>query len=103
VRVRTLTYKEDQLDYIISDEANLTNHRIFALDTNLGSSTLHLTDAPKPPLQIIKISITFCEDSPPNTFVWNMFFDGASSKEGAGAGVVFVSPTQKTISLSYKL
>jgi ribonuclease HI len=32
-----------------------------------------------------------------------MFFDGASSSEGAGAGVVFVSPAQETISLSYKL
>jgi ribonuclease HI len=32
-----------------------------------------------------------------------MFFDGASSKEGAGAGVVFISPTQEIISLSYKL
>jgi ribonuclease HI len=32
-----------------------------------------------------------------------MFFDGASSSEGVGAGVVFVSPCQETISLSYKL
>jgi ribonuclease HI len=32
-----------------------------------------------------------------------MFFDGASSREGAGDGVVFVSPTQETISLSYKM
>jgi ribonuclease HI len=32
-----------------------------------------------------------------------MFFDGASSREGAGARVVFVSPAQETISLSYKL
>jgi ribonuclease HI len=32
-----------------------------------------------------------------------MFFDGASSREGAGAGVVFVSPAQETIPLSYKL
>ena len=32
-----------------------------------------------------------------------MFFDGACSREGTGAGVVFVSPTQETISLSYKL
>jgi ribonuclease HI len=32
-----------------------------------------------------------------------MFFDGASSREGAGAGVFFVSPCQETISLSYKL
>jgi ribonuclease HI len=32
-----------------------------------------------------------------------MFFDGASSKEGGGARVVFVSPAEETISLSYKL
>jgi ribonuclease HI len=32
-----------------------------------------------------------------------MFFDGASSKESVGVGVVFISPTQEIISLSYKL
>jgi ribonuclease HI len=32
-----------------------------------------------------------------------MFFDGASSKDGAGAGIVFVSLAQETIPLSYKL
>jgi ribonuclease HI len=96
-------YREAQLAYIISDEANPTNHPIFALDTDLGSSILQLTDAPEPPLEIRKQSINFCEDSPPTTSVWKMFFDGASSKECVGVGVVFVSPTQETISLSYKL
>jgi hypothetical protein len=98
-------YMEAQLTYIISDEENPTNHPIFALDTDLGSSLLQLTNAPEPPLEIKKQSITLCEDSPPITSVWNMFFDGASSREGtgAGAGVVFVSPTQETISFSYKL
>jgi ribonuclease HI len=32
-----------------------------------------------------------------------MFFDGASSNIGIGVGVVFISPCQETISLSYKL
>jgi ribonuclease HI len=32
-----------------------------------------------------------------------MFFDGASSSEGAGPGAVFISPCQEVISLSYKL
>jgi ribonuclease HI len=32
-----------------------------------------------------------------------MFFDRASSSMGAGTGVVFVSPHQETVSLSYKL
>jgi ribonuclease HI len=96
-------YKEAQLAYIISDESNPTNHPIFSLDTNLGSSLLQLTYALEPPLEIRKQSITFFEDSPPITFVWKMFFDGPSSREGVGVGVVFVSHTQETISFSYKL
>jgi ribonuclease HI len=35
--------------------------------------------------------------------MWKMFFDRASSSKGAIAGVVFVSPYQEAISLSYKL
>jgi ribonuclease HI len=75
----------------------------FALDTDLGSSLLQLTDAPELPLEIIKQSITSCADSPPITSVWKIFFDGASSREGVGVGLVFVSPTQENIPLSYKL
>jgi ribonuclease HI len=96
-------YREAQLAYIISDETNPTNHPIFALDTDLGSSLLHLTDTPGAPPEIRKRPISYHEIPPPTTFVWKMFFDGASSSEGAGAGVVFVSPCQETISLSYKL
>jgi ribonuclease HI len=99
----TRLYKEAQLDYIISDEANPTNHPVFSLDTDLGSSILQINDAPKNPLEIRKQSVTFCEESPLTTSVWKMFFDGSSSKEGDGAGVVFVSPAHETISLSYKL
>jgi hypothetical protein len=33
-------YREAQLAYIVSDEADPTNHPIFALDTSLGSSLL---------------------------------------------------------------
>ena len=40
---------------------------------------------------------------PPTTSIWKMFFDGASSSIGAGAGIVFRSPSQETISLSYKM
>jgi hypothetical protein len=86
-------YREAQLAYIISDEENPTNHPIFALDTDLGSSMLHLTDAPQPPIEIRKQSITYCEYPPPNTSVWKMFFYGASSKEGVSDGVVCISPT----------
>jgi hypothetical protein len=47
-------YREAQLAYIINDEANPTNHPIYAVDTDLGSSILQLTDAPQDPIEIIK-------------------------------------------------
>jgi hypothetical protein len=95
-------YREAQLAYIISDEADPTNHPIFSLDIDLGSNLLQLTDALEPPLEIRK-PIALWEDSPPLSPMWKMFFDGASSREGVGVGVVLVSPAQETISLSYKL
>jgi ribonuclease HI len=91
------------LAYIISDETNPTNHPIFALDTDLGSSLLNFTDTPGAPPKIRKRPIFYHEIPSPTTYVWKMFFDRASSSEGAGAGVVFVSPCQETISFSYKL
>jgi hypothetical protein len=47
-------YRDVKLAYIISDEENPTNHPIFALDIDLGSSILQLTDAPQPPIEIKK-------------------------------------------------
>jgi hypothetical protein len=96
-------YREAHLAYIISDEGNPANHPVFSLDTDLGSSILQLTDAPETPLEIRKKSTTWYKEPPLTNYVWNMFFDLASSKEGVGAGVVFFSPTQETISFSYKL
>jgi ribonuclease HI len=32
-----------------------------------------------------------------------MYFDGASSQDGLGVGILFVSPTKESISLSYKI
>jgi hypothetical protein len=67
------------------------------------SSLFQLTDTLEAPFQIRKKPIFNHEIPPPTTYVWKMFFDGASSSEGTGVGVVFVSPCQETISLSYKL
>ena len=100
---RRRLYREAQLAYIVSDEADPTNHPVFALDTNLGSSLLHLTDAPERSLLIRKHPSPDHLISPQSSSVWKMFFDRASSSEGAGAGVVFISPCQEVISLSYKL
>jgi ribonuclease HI len=96
-------YRESQLAYIVSDEEDPTNHPIFALDTDLGSSLLQLTDAPERSLLIRKHPSPDHPISPQISYVWKMFFDGASSSEGAGTVVVFISPCQEVMSLSYKL
>jgi hypothetical protein len=59
---------------------------------------LQLIDAPQAPIEIRKNPITSCEYPPPITSVWNFFFDGVSSKENVGVGVVFISPSQEAIS-----
>jgi hypothetical protein len=78
-------YREAQLAYIVSDEANPTNHPIYALDTDLGSSLLQLTHTPEASLQIRRQPILNQETSPSTSSVWKMFFDGAFSSMGAGA------------------
>ena len=35
--------------------------------------------------------------------LWQMWFDGAASKDGSGAGIVFMSPAQEIFPISYKL
>jgi ribonuclease HI len=34
---------------------------------------------------------------------WTMYFDGASTKDSTGAGVVLISPLEKAMHLSFKL
>jgi ribonuclease HI len=96
-------YREAQLAYIISDEKNPTNHPIYVVDTDLGSSILHLTDSPQPPLEIKNQSSTKCEITGQGVQLWKMYFDGAYSKDGVGAGIVFISPSKEVITLSFKL
>jgi hypothetical protein len=85
-------YREAQLAYIVSDEVDPTNHPIFALDTNLGSSLLQIIETPEAPFQIRKKPISNHEIPPPTTSIWKMFFDGASYSKRVGAGVVLMSP-----------
>jgi hypothetical protein len=49
-----IIYRKAQLDYIISDEENHTNHPIFVVDTDLGTNMLQLTNAPQTPIEIRK-------------------------------------------------
>jgi hypothetical protein len=93
-------YREVRLAYLVSDHNNPTNHPIYVVEDDLGSSIFHMSE------EMAEVSVrkttTVVGDSKDN-FVWKMYFDGACSKEGSGAGIVFISPTKEVIPMSYKL
>jgi hypothetical protein len=94
-------YREYQLAYIISDEKEPTNHTVYSVDTGLGSCILQIDDSLSSSLQLRKPIFQSSEFE--RTPIWSMFFDGSSSKESTGVGVVFISPSKETIHLSFKL
>jgi ribonuclease HI len=94
-------YRENQLAYIISDGKNSVNHPIYAVDTDFGSCILQIDDGQSAPMQLVKPIEQQAEGE--DIVVWTMYFDGASTRDSAGAGVVLISPTKETISLSFKL
>ena len=83
-------YREAQLAYIISDEKNPTNHPIYAVDTDFGACILQIEESQKASMQRRKT--TFQAEEEQGNQVWEMLFEGACSRETAGAGVVLVSP-----------
>ena len=95
-------YRESQLAYTISDSENPANHPIYAEDIDLGSAVLHVSEKYQmlPRVKAITSVPLTCES---HDSLWKMYFDGASSKEGAGAGVVLISPLQEVLTFSYKL
>ena len=94
-------YRENQLAYIINDAKNYVNHPIYAVDTDFGSCILQIDDSQSSPLQLVKSTEQQIDDK--DVPVWTMYFDGASTKDSAGAVVVLISPLKETIHLSFKL
>jgi len=82
--------------YIISDHLNPSNHPIYAEEMELGSSELHFSAENADSQSKIKINQNESEVNVSNeeeNKIWKLFFDGASSREGSGAGILLISPT----------
>ena len=98
-----ILYRELQYAYIVTDDKNPTNHPLYAVEKDLGSCMLHFSDDNTSGiLQVEKeksVRLTIEETYE----LWQMYFDGSSSKEGVGAGIVIISPGGELISLMYKL
>jgi ribonuclease HI len=93
-------YREVILAYIVNDHKNPINHPIYVVEDDIVSSFFFLNgDEPG-------ITVTKCKYQPltdQQNKVWKMYFDGSSSKEGFGDGIVLISPAQDVITLSYKM
>jgi hypothetical protein len=92
-------YRKVRLTYLVSDHENPSNNPIYAVEDELGS-IFHIGD------EMAETSVRRITPAVGNRvkhFVWKMYFDGACSKEGFGVGIVFISPTQEVIPMSYKL
>ena len=95
-------YRESQLSFIISDEKNPANHPVYSVDTGMGSCILQIDDSLLESLSLKKPAVQPI-DIGEGSGIWTMFFDGACTKESAGAGIVFISPSKEKTQLSFKL
>lgn len=106
-------YGEVLLKYMVSNKAQPNNHPIDSVETEMGSSIffndlcfegkgpeIYMAAKDQSDQQTEKVSEQ--QDSAENE-MWNMSFDGAVSREGAGVGVWINPPRLATKLCSYQL
>jgi len=103
-------YRETRLTYMESCKEHPNNHHIYVVDTDLGSSIFFNDLCCETEEDNVKMIRELGEDEnedqgmkPEIEGMWNMHFDGATSKEGDGVGVWVISPNNKPTLHSFKL
>jgi ribonuclease HI len=103
----TRLYIETRLAYTVSDPQNPNNFPIYIADQDLGNCILffdHSLDVCPEKNDIEREESSYMIEDLCNTGVWKIYFDGASSSEGAGAGVLLVAPGGKfVVPFSYRV
>jgi hypothetical protein len=94
----TRLYRKTRLAYTVSDPQNPNNYPVYVVDQDLGNCILSIDDdfeecieEENKKIEITKKNVNVREG------MWKMFFDGASSCEGAGVGVLFVAPCDEYV------
>eukprot|EP01018_Ginkgo_biloba_P034759 Gb_09446 [translate_table: standard] len=85
-------YRETKFTYALSNSKNPKNFHVYTEDDGMGCCILsiHSEDDHVPPLEE-----TLLDDKAVCIVVegiWKLYFDGTSSREGSGAGVVLIPP-----------
>ena len=96
-------YREVQMAYLVSDSDNLANHPIYVVEEGLGSCMLNLSNEDISDVLQVEKKKPVYHTTEKEDELWQMYYDGSSSKEGAGAGMVIISPSGENVCLMYKL
>jgi hypothetical protein len=103
----TRLYRETRLAYTVSDPQNPNNFPIYVEDQDLGNCILSFDDGLNgcsEELDMKQEEISPLTEELCKSGLWKMYFDGASSSEGAGAGILLIAPEGKfTVPFSYRL
>ena len=89
--------------YLVIDSDNPANHPIYTVEEGLGSCMLRLSNEDTSGVLQVEKKKPVYHTTEKEDELWQMYFDGSSSKEGAGVGVVLVSPGGQNVCLMYKL
>lgn len=88
--------REPRSSYIIEDVE--TPEPICFIQSNMDNFKVQLT---KPKTELLSPIQSCIKET--NDQVRHMYFDGSCSKEGSGAGILFISPRGETFKYSFKL
>lgn len=91
--------REPQVNYVFGDGVDKDATQFLDIDVNAFRDELIIQEVEKLP-PMIAHQVECCMDS---KFLWTMHFDGASSREGSGAGVVLISLEKNTFRYSFTL
>jgi hypothetical protein len=101
-------YRETMLAFMVGDPHNPNNHPVYITDQDLGNCILSIDDEFEIGIDEScteeKTKKEGLKESVYSSGVWKMFFVGASSYFGVGAGALLVAPdNQFVIPFSYRL
>ena len=96
-------YRELKFVYIVTDDRNPTNHPLYVVEKDLGSCMLHFSDDNTAGMLQVEKEKPVKRSVEQENELWQMYFDGSSSKEGAGAGILLISHGGESLGLMYKL
>lgn len=90
---------EPRFTYIFEDSIDKDATCFLDIEVNAFRVELIIQEIEKP-YPMITQEVTKCLDSQK---IWTMYFDGASSREGLGVGIVFISPKKINFRYSFTL